>query len=188
MNALECESGAELERADWGKVRIGDQTFFSITGYEAAGNCFWCGAPLEGKRAAKGITHYCKGHGELYRRYFEWGPASKWALQRADYRCENCGIKSGAVLGEVTSSSGYRLSWIRAVLEVHHIVPVNGAARWFHPFNIWWNLIVLCHKCHQEVHAAMRLLPKVAPPAPPVFLPLFPEFGGVKDGSAYLQG
>ena len=45
-------------------------------------------------------------------------------------------------------------------LRAHHIIPLEGMERAMSPFNIFWNLICLCHKCHLEIHALMRELTK----------------------------
>ncbi|KKN57900.1 hypothetical protein LCGC14_0557310, partial [marine sediment metagenome] len=41
------------------------------------------------------------------------------------------------------------------------IVPLLGERRQFTAYNLPWNLIVLDHWCHVELHAAMRLPPLV---------------------------
>ncbi|MHB8084353.1 MAG: HNH endonuclease [Dehalococcoidia bacterium] len=71
-----------------------------------------------------------------YWRYFEWGSAARWCLQRYDYKCANCGSNRQ--------------------LRVHHIIPLEGRPRLWTPYNQPWNLIALCHVCHMEVHEAMR--------------------------------
>jgi predicted HNH restriction endonuclease len=45
-------------------------------------------------------------------------------------------------------------------LRAHHIIPLGGDERVVSVFNIPWNLICLCHRCHLEIHALMRELAK----------------------------
>lgn len=148
-SALEIETVEELERFDLGTVMIGHIQYTVLTGYEGTGRCFWCGGELKGK-----LKRYCRGHMKEYYRHFNWQSASRWAIERSDYQCENCGMK------EKTVDWGF--SSYRTNLEVHHIVPLKGESRLFSAYNLPWNLIVLCHACHQEVHAAMRP-PKLKP-------------------------
>ena len=132
MNALEIESGAELERFDLGYLEIRHQAFSVLTGLENTDHkCWWCGCELKG-RAKK----WCRGHMKEYFRHFEWASARAWCINRQKDRCANCGGFSS--------------------LEVHHIVPLKGGARYFTAYNLPWNLIGFCHACHQEVHAVMR--------------------------------
>lgn len=154
-SALDIRTGAELERFDLGEVVIGKHTRYQIlTGYESppqdgVRRCFWCGGALKGK-----LKRYCRGHmQDQYYRHFEWNTASGYALKRAGWACENCGVEESH---EVVP--GYSLT-TRTNLEVHHIVPLVGARRDFSAFNLPWNLIVLCHACHLEIHAAMRPSP-----------------------------
>lgn len=141
-SALEIESGAELERFDLGCVLIGDREYTVLTGYEGTGRCFWCGAKLTGK-----LKRYCYGHMKEYYRHFEWGSAFRWALERAEDKCQNCGANQ-QFIQEGWSS--------RTNLRVHHIVPLKGESRYFSAFNLPWNLVALCHPCHLEIHAIMR--------------------------------
>lgn len=141
-SALEIESGAELERFDLGMVVIGGTRYTVLTGFEGTGKCFWCGGVLKGK-----LKRYCRGHMVEYYRHFEWASASRWARERAGNKCENCGCAEWYI------RNGYNL---RTQLEVHHIVPLRGAARYFTVYNLPWNLIALCKACHQEVSAVMR--------------------------------
>jgi 5-methylcytosine-specific restriction endonuclease McrA len=41
-------------------------------------------------------------------------------------------------------------------LEVHHIIPLNGAYRAWSKLNHPDNLIALCHDCHQTRHDELR--------------------------------
>lgn len=147
--ALNIKSGAELERFDLGTFKLAGKDCPILTGYEVLdGRCRFCGKEIQkGKRKAS----YCRGHTHNdymscfrnYWRHFEWSSASAWALRRAEMKCQNCGAEE----------DGMNLEFH---LEVHHIVPLKGAPRFFSAYNLPWNLIVLCHKCHLEVHAAIR--------------------------------
>lgn len=120
-----------------GRDTYGEYTI--ITGFEGTGGCFWCGKELEGRRRFCG---HRSGHWTLYNNLFFWGFARYECLERYDWHCANC-------------VSAYQP-------EVHHIIPLEGEARSVSPFNIGWNLICLCHNCHQEIHAVMRELLKPA--------------------------
>lgn len=137
-NALEIESGAELEKFLPDFVEINGRDYIVLTGYEGTGRCFWCGGELKGK-----LKRYCRGHMLEYYRHFEWSSARQWCGERQEWRCANCGKQCDA-----------------STLEVHHIVPLKGEKRFISAFNLPWNLIGFCHACHQEVHAAMRPPPK----------------------------
>jgi len=142
-SALDIEYAYELERFIPGEVLINKQKYLVLTGYEGTGRCFWCGSELNGK-----TKRYCRGHMQEYYRHFYWPYASNWAIKRADRKCQNCGVK--------IKSIPYGYSGHRVNLEVHHIIPLNGDRRDFSAFNLPWNLIVLCHDCHMELHAVMR--------------------------------
>ena len=142
-SALEIESGAELVQFDLGTVRINDTDYEVLTGYEGTGKCFWCGGYLKGK-----LKRYCYGHMAEYYRHFFWGSASQWALEKAEHKCQNCGKEEGR-LNSYTD---------RTNLEVHHIVPLNGGSRTFSAFNLPWNLVVLCHECHVEIHKHPKVI------------------------------
>lgn len=131
--ALEIESGWELERFIPDTIIIDGRTWEGLTGFEGKGGCWWCGEELTGRH-----RKWCWGHGAEYYRHFGRQDARNWCCKRQDGICANCGVKRG---------------WS---LEVHHIVPLNGALRSLSAFNLPWNLIGFCHGCHQEVHAAMR--------------------------------
>ena len=148
VNALEIKSGAELLDFHPDTIVIGRTRFTILTGYEKAGSCFWCGAEVKSPR------RYCKGHRTLYYQHFDWGEASRWALKRADRRCDNC-HKTARELPLPKNT------YLHSCFMVHHIVPVNGAGRQFTAYNLPWNLVVLCHECHLAVHAAMRDKPAV---------------------------
>lgn len=121
-----------------------------ITGFEGTGGCFWCGKELEGRRRFCG---HRSGHWTLYNNHFFWGFARYECLKRYDWCCANCGHQGPEESWQIQSISS---------LEVHHIIPLEGEARAMSPFNIHWNLICLCHKCHQQIHALMRELTKPA--------------------------
>jgi hypothetical protein len=140
--ALNLKSGAELEQFDLGTVLIGHTRYTVLTGYEGTGRCFWCGAELKGSK----LKWYCRGHMKEYYRHFKWRSARNWCCERQNGICANCGKRCGCR----KQRGGYSL-------EVHHIVPLQGGwKRYFSAYNLPWNLIGLCHDCHQEVHAAMR--------------------------------
>jgi 5-methylcytosine-specific restriction endonuclease McrA len=121
-----------------GSDRWGD--FFNLSGNEANGHCFWCGA--ETKR------RYCsKQHAYLYLTYYRWSEACG-NVHRRIYDpvrkacvCEKCGN------GENTGYSS---------IEIHHIIPLNGEDRNWNVLNIPDNLIGLCKACHIEIHKAMN--------------------------------
>jgi len=114
-----------------------------ITGFEGTGRCFWCGKDISGRR------RFCKkgsGCWTRYQEHFNWGYAKSQCLKRYDYRCANCGVEGiGLYMGENMTN-----------LRAHHIIPLNGEDRAVSVYNIFWNLICLCHKCHLLIHAVMR--------------------------------
>lgn len=118
-------------------------TFTIITGFEGTGRCFWCGKEIQGRR------RFCKkgsGCWTRYQEHFAWGYAKAECLKRFDYKCANCGIDG------VNMYVGDDVTNLRA----HHIVPLKGEARAVSVYNIFWNLICLCHNCHTELHKVMR--------------------------------
>lgn len=102
--ALEIISGAELLRFQPNVVEINGQDYQVLTGYEGTGRCFWCGGELRGK-----LKRYCYGHMILYYRYFEWGSARRWCIERSEGRCANCGIYLGVGLRFTTLSRSMAL-------------------------------------------------------------------------------
>lgn len=106
-------------------------SFYLLTGLEEKGHCFWCGSiVIHGRR-------YCSdAHREKYHNHFRWPNASTSALNRADGRCQLCGLEQSLV--------------------VHHIEPLNGALRLWNALNRPVNLITLCHSCHGKKHAKMN--------------------------------
>jgi hypothetical protein len=156
------------EMIRWPCVKSRDKlgTIYIITGFEGTGRCFWCGSELTGKQ-----KRYCRtevtdddfvedllsdkvAHWRLYWRYFCWTYAAPWCLERYDYRCANCGYHHVVPAGD-------HPSWYTRGLEVHHIVPLEGGERLWSPYNVPFNLISLCHSCHLEIHAIMRLEKKI---------------------------
>ncbi len=133
VNALNIESGQELERFIPNRIKIGHTEYLVLTGWEGTGRCFWCGGELKGK-----LKRYCYGHMKEYYRHFFWQSARDWCIERQEGLCANCHRYFGDKL------------------EVHHIVPLNGFMRWVTPFNLPWNLIGFCHEDHLAVAAAMR--------------------------------
>jgi len=128
------ESGQELEKFQPSQLVINKQAFSVLTGFENTNHkCWWCGCDLKGK-----AKKWCRGHMTLYYRHFDWQYARNWCIKRQNYLCANCGIKGGYGL------------------EVHHILPLKGESRYYTAYNLPWNLIGLCHACHQEIHAVMR--------------------------------
>jgi hypothetical protein len=141
-NALDIHNGEELQRFDLGEIVIGSTHYTVLTGYENnERRCWWCDAELKGK-----ALHYCRGHMKQYYNHFNWGYASFEARRRVDEKCENCGIDKG--------------SSHNSLLQVHHIVPLKGAPRFFSAYNLPFNLIVLCKQCHLDVAAAIRPPPR----------------------------
>jgi 5-methylcytosine-specific restriction endonuclease McrA len=148
-SALEIITGAELERFNLGTVMINHTKYTVLTGYEGTGRCFWCGGVLKGK-----LKRYCRGHMTEYYNHFDRGYASLEARKRAGRKCENCG-KPEDIYARRTN------------LEVHHIVPLKGETRYFSAFNLPWNLIILCHDCHTNLHRIMNH--KDPKPLPDIF-------------------
>ena len=113
------------------------------TGYENQGICAMCGGELPKRRRV-----YCSDKcAELYNHLFFWQTASSDAFKRADKRCQRCGR---SYLDVPLVAEG---SWMeRSGIEVHHIIPLNGADRTWHRLNMPYNLKVLCHDCHIYEH------------------------------------
>jgi hypothetical protein len=152
MNALDIRTGEELEHFDMGEIEIYERRYTALTGYEnTERRCWWCGGELKGK-----ALHYCRGHMKLYYNNFNWQYAAFEARKRAGDRCENCGASEGTI-GDRGAGT------LMTNLRVHHIVPLKGESRFFSAFNLPWNLVVLCHACHLEVHVAMRPPAKTSP-------------------------
>lgn len=130
-------------------------TFHIITGYEGTGGCFWCGKDLEGKR-----RRYCGNRSGCWTNRtnaFYWTYARSVCLEAYDYRCANCGKSRGELDNEYARPSNrYYSDIIESQMEVHHIIPLEGRMRQSSPFNLAWNLICLCHKCHQDLHLILN--------------------------------
>ena len=148
MNIAEATTELEIAKfiVETGKDSVG--TYHILTGFEGTGCCFWCGLELTGKQ-----KRYCKkgSHWRVYYQHFDWTFARDWCLERYDYRCANCGTQY--------SHWGPGDTYIEAAKgtpEAHHIIPLEGRDRLWTPYNLPWNLICLCHKCHLAVHAVMR--------------------------------
>jgi hypothetical protein len=133
------------ELLKWGRTTGKDTfgTYTVITGFEGTGGCFWCGKELSGRRRFCGNR---SGHWTAYQDYFYWAYAKFECIKRAGNHCESCGAEEG-VWGYYNMST----------LEVHHIIPLDGQDRAMSVFNVPWNLVCLCHTCHMELHAVMRL-------------------------------
>lgn len=131
------ETAQELEAFSPQSIVINHTTYIILTGFENTDHkCFWCGEELKGK-----LKRYCRGHMTEYYHHFAWTYASFLALKKADRKCMNCGSNHQP--------------------EVHHIVPLKGSRRDFSVYNLSWNLMVLCHKCHVAIHVVMRIKPDV---------------------------
>ncbi len=134
-----------------------------ITGFEGSGGCFWCGKELTGRRRFCGHRSGCW---TKYQDHFYWPFARYECLKRDNYRCVNCGTEAEDIpwsYANWESSASVRESQ----LKVHHIIPLEGKDRAMSPYNLQWNLISLCHRCHKYIHVVMRNGDK--PPAPDIF-------------------
>lgn len=117
--------------ADMGRLGLKNGVISRMTGLETnSRNCWLCGAELKLRQ-----QRYCSGHGALYHELFDWNYARACAINRVRC-CENCGSD--------------------ADLQVHHITPLEGRERYMSRYNLPWNLMVLCHDCHVEIHAVMN--------------------------------
>ena len=123
-------------------------TYTIITGFERTGGCFWCGEDLKGQR--RRVCGHKKGCWTAYQRHFFWLFARLGCVKRYDYHCANCGVQEILIFKHGYYSHG------ESNLEVHNIIPLEGSARAMSVFNIPWNLICLCHECHQLIHTIMR--------------------------------
>ena len=142
-------------------------TFHIITGYEGTDSCFWCGTDLAGKR-----RRFCGGRSGCWTKYahaFYWTDARSECLKLYDYRCANCGRDTKELYDQYARPHPRGLPWsytcIEATMEVHHIIPLEARIRQSSPFNTQWNLICLCHVCHQELHLVLNAAnrPQVLP-------------------------
>ena len=121
------------------------------TGFENQGVCAMCGGKL-GKRRR---VYCCDTCSDLYNDLFRWS-AAKWdAIDRANHKCQRCGVTE---LGYWETHRHGLSPWEPSLsLEVHHAIPLNGEDRTWHPLNGPWNLMVLCHDCHVLLHTPSRL-------------------------------
>jgi hypothetical protein len=127
-----------------------DFSILILTGYEHTGRCFWCGGEFPDKRK----RHYCSEKCSTeYHRHFEWNYASSWARERTGHRCQECGVEQKYLRGNGWAE-------FKTNLEVHHIIPLDGAERWFSILNVPCNLLVLCHDCHVKRHLLINLIEK----------------------------
>ncbi len=129
--------------------------FHIITGYEGSGGCFWCGRDLAGKR-----RRFCGGRSGCWTAYahqFYWTYARSECLKAYDHRCANCGKSGGELYNEYAPQPNrYFPDIIASHIEVHHIIPLEARIRQPSPFNTQWNLIALCHGCHQELQLLLN--------------------------------
>ena len=117
------------------------------TGYENKGICVMCGGGLPKRRRT-----YCSPEcNELYLSLFFWPRASWEAVQRAHHKCQVCGVTSAG------TDAIHRDCYEKMGMRVHHIIPVNGENRTWHPLNIPSNLLVVCHDCHVLLHTPSKL-------------------------------
>ncbi len=154
MNAALLYSQEEIEAFVVTTARDSFGTYHILTGYEGKGDCFWCGKDFEGKR-----KRYCKGqdldtdetaHWRQYHQHFTWAFARDWCNARYNHACANC-----SAIGSHWANDHFIRGEV--LLEVHHIIPLEGESRQWTPYNLPWNLICLCHGCHLDIHAAMRV-------------------------------
>jgi 5-methylcytosine-specific restriction endonuclease McrA len=110
-----------------------------FTGYEESGKCWWCGGELPKQ---KRVRHYCcEECRNQYWQHFNWQSAVRLSVKTNKAKCQLCGSDGGEIN-----------------LEAHHIIPVNGGSRFFNILNVPCNVLLLCHNCHQEIHARYREL------------------------------
>lgn len=95
--------------------------------------CLWCGKPLP-KRRRKYCSDHCSfKYWQKYLAPLLWLNARALALERAEYKCEECDRRGN--------------------LEVHHIVKLEiDEPRLRSKKNEQDNLRVLCRPCHEKAH------------------------------------
>ena len=100
--------------------------YFDLSGNEAEGHCFLCGAETK-------YRYCCSEHSYEYWSSYNWKWASRAVCKRYDdgYHCGDCGHQ------------GHHSDF-----EVHHIVPLDGEDRNWNVLNMASNLILLCRRCH----------------------------------------
>ena len=121
------------------------------TGFENRGLCAMCGGELPKRRRA-----YCSdGCADVYVSLFSWGSAYLDASKRVHHKCQACGVTRDGLFKVGLKELGYDdpSIYILYRFEVHHIIPLNGEDRTWHPLNIPSNLRVLCHDCHVYEHS-----------------------------------
>ena len=108
------------------------------------GQCCFCGAGLGPRR-----RFYCSDDcRESYYRHFGWLWAVPWALERAHFKCQRCGISQDGLARLRPFCAG----WDKYSLYAHHIDRLNGEPRQWNLKNIPSNLMVLCFDCHKAEH------------------------------------
>ena len=118
------------------------------TGYEGQNRmCWWCGQPFESKRSRHCC---CPEHTGQYEKHFAWGPASRWAMERANNTCQRC----GRIQGYSERTTRYFVA--KSDIEVHHIIPLNGGHRDYNVLNCPCNLLCLCLECHGETRQTKK--------------------------------
>ena len=117
---------------------MGRSGFIPLSSVEANGKCKNCGAELTGRR-----TSYCSD--ECAHEFFvknNWQALANKLKREADYTCQRCGKRGRAYCSEVHEDR----------IEAHHIVPIYKGGDEFDPDNV----VVVCHKCHMELHRRLE--------------------------------
>lgn len=116
-----------------------------MTGHEAKGFCFLCGKSVKNRRFC---DKQCQNN---YQNHFIWKFASAWCIERADNKCEKCGVEQNC---------GYDYEgWdgdFGTRLEAHHIDPLNNEYRHYNKKNRPENLICLCNRCHSHINSQIK--------------------------------
>jgi hypothetical protein len=127
----------------------------TLTGHEAPGRCFWCGAEVRNRRFCTFIgpvesyldpyTHKWRRDENRweprstcdlqYWRHFWWTAAVEWCWERAGGKCQECGTVTPQELR-----------------RTHHIIPLNGTLRSMNILNRQENLLPLCAHHHALLH------------------------------------
>ena len=109
------------------------------------GFCWWkeCRPPLP-----KYKRHYCSHRcATLFAINHSWGMARAWAIKLAYGMCERC-KKFDDDYNWHYQSADQKRSVVGLILEVNHILPLNGGIRTKTCANHQMNLECLCHDCH----------------------------------------
>lgn len=114
----------------------------------ATGFCIWCEGELKNRRQKKFCSPECS---KAYCLMFSWQDAARAALKRAHHHCQMCGVGWRGCIAYGDRHNPF---------DVHHIIPLNGEDRTWHPLNYPSNLIVLCHDCHIAIHLKLNELLK----------------------------